>query len=284
MQVVAIFNPKAGKGKPLGIPAAAQLLVTEAPRHATELARNAIKAGAQTIIAIGGDGTIHEVVNGFFENEELIAGGVTLQIIPHGTGSDFSRILARHRGEPLMIDLLKVRYTNMQGLPDLCYCINVTSFGMGAVVADQMNRSSKPLGGRFAFMAATLRTAVKSGGHSITVQLDGAKTIDRRITHVAVGNGQYHGAGMWVCPGAAVDDGLIDVTVIPHLPPLQIVKNLPLLYNGGILSHPDVEAYRVKRLKADSPETVLIEIDGEPAGRLPAEISILPKTMRVLVS
>ena len=87
---------------------------------------------------------------------------------------------------------------------------------------------------------------------------------------------------MWICPGANVDDGLIDVTVIRQLPPFQILKSVPLLHNGGILSHSEVEAYRVKHLKAESAESVLIEIDGEPDGRLPVEISILPKSLRVL--
>ncbi len=282
MNAVAILNPRAGRGKPQRIPAAAQLLETRGPGHATELARSAIKAGARTIIAIGGDGTIHEVVNGFFENEQLIAGDVTLQVISQGTGCDFSRMLRRHRSEPLMVDLLKVRYTGTNGMPGLRYCVNAASFGMGAVVAGSVNRSSKLLGGRVAFMATALQTAFSFGGHSIILQLDGLKTIERNITNVVAGNGQYQGSGMWVCPGAALDDGLIDVTVIKHLRPWQIVKGLPLLYNGAILSHPDVEAYQVKRLKAESAESVLIEIDGEPAGRLPVEISVLPKSLRVL--
>ena len=104
-----------------------------------------------------------------------------------------------------------------------------------------------------------------------------------KIMNVAVGNGQYHGCGMWVCPGASIDDGQFDVTVIGHMPLFALVKNLPLLYNGGIYGHPNVETYRGKHLKADSTEPVLIEIDGEPLGRLPIEISVLPRAIRVLM-
>jgi diacylglycerol kinase (ATP) len=305
MTTVAIFNPKAGGGKTARAWAQARVhlkgtveaLETRTRGHGTELTANAIKRGAKTIIAIGGDGTINEVVNGLFENEQLISGDVALGIIPHGTGSDFRRLLnlpldaekaaaVIQNGEPRMIDLLKVRYTRMDGAPGLRYCINITSFGMGGAVAARVNQSSKPLGGKIAFILATLHTALAFSGIPVRLQLDEFKIIDARIMNVAVCNGQYHGGGMWVSPGASIDDGLIDVTVMRHLPLFDLVKSLPALYNGGIYSHPKVEAHRVKHVKADCKERVepaLIEIDGEPLGRLPIEISILPKTLRLLL-
>lgn len=302
MTAVAIFNPNSGSGKAAQtwakvsahLRGPVEARETEAAGDGIKLTANAIKAGAKTIIAVGGDGTINEVVNGFFENEQLISGDATLGIVPHGTGSDFSRILnlpadpkkmaaVIENGERRMIDLLQVRYTRMDGAPALRYSINITSFGLGARVAARVSQSSKPFGAKIAYMLATLQTALAFPGNNVTLRLDHSKTIGARITNVAVGNGQYHGAGMWMCPGASIDDGLLDVTAIKYLPPLGLLKSLPLLYNGGIYSHPKVESYRVKHVKAESEEPAFLEIDGEPLGRLPIEISILPRTLRILV-
>ena len=88
---------------------------------------------------------------------------------------------------------------------------------------------------------------------------------------------------MWACPGASISDGILDLTVIRYLSLWELVKGLPALYNGSIYSHPKVKAYRVKRVEATSREPALIEIDGEPLGRLPIEISIVPNAIRVLM-
>src|SRR5438552_7268600 len=283
MKAVAIINPKAGRGTAVQLPADAEILQTKARGHATELTRDALKRGARTIFAVGGDGTINEVVNGLFENEQPLAADAELVIIPRGTGSDFSRVLDRAvpRGEKRMIDVMKVRYTATEGTPRTRYSINVTSFGMGGEIAARVNQSSRPLGGRLAYLAATIQTAWSFPGKRVTLQLDNSETIDAIVTNVAVGNGQYHGAGMWVCPGAIIDDGLLDLTGIRYLSLPQLVKSVPTLYGGGIYSHPKVESHRVKHLEAESREPVLIEIDGEAVGRLPIEISMVPKAVRV---
>ena len=284
-KTVAIVNPKAGRGKAKPqLPGAVKVLETRARGHAIELTRQALREGAETIIAVGGDGTINEVVNGFFQDDEPLGKGATLSIIPHGSGSDFCRILNRqHSGDLRLMDLMKVCYTESGGDRRIRYAINVTSFGLGGRVAARVNRSSKPLGGAIAFLASTLAEALSFSGNSVTMQLDNSKTIETKITNVAVGNGQYHGAGMWICPGAILDDGLLDVTVIHYLTPFQLVRNLPVLYNGGIYSHLKVESYRVKYLTAESRDEALIEVDGEPCGRLPIEISVLPQAIRVLM-
>jgi diacylglycerol kinase family enzyme len=128
MWAVAVLNPRAGSRTTAYPPEGAEILETRAPGHATELTRKALKRGAKTVIAVGGDGTINEVVNGFFEDEQPIPTDATLAAIPHGTGSDFSRTLklpldgrlaARiiQDGEKRLIDVMKVRYTTSDGNP-----------------------------------------------------------------------------------------------------------------------------------------------------------------------
>jgi diacylglycerol kinase (ATP) len=281
MSAVAIFNPRAGSAKPFQLPLPAEILETNAPGHATELTRQAIKQGARTIIAVGGDGTINEVVNGFFENETIIAADAELSIVPRGTGSDFIRVLSRviPGGDRRIIDLMKVRYTTMDGSFRSRYSINVASFGLGGEVAARVNQA--PRRGRLAFLTAVLQTAWSFPGNSVTLQLDNSKTIEEKVMHVAIGNGQYHGGGMWVCPGAILDDGMLDVTVIRYLKLPELAKSLPTLYSGGIYGHPKVESHRVKQIKAESRERVTIEADGESLGYLPIQIAVLPKAIRV---
>lgn len=289
---IAIVNPRAGKGGPVYLPQGVEILRTEASGHATELARDAVKRGMKTIIAVGGDGTINEIVNGFFENEQPLPTDAAIAVIPHGTGSDFSRILnlpldrklaatVIQSGQKRLIDVMKVRYIAPNGMKTVRYAVNVTSFGLGGAVADRVNRSVKPFGAFFAFLSATLRTALTFSGKPVTLHLDDSKTMNVRITNVAAGNGQYHGAGMWICPGSVIDDGLLDVTVVRHLRLHQLIRNIPILYNGGICGHPKVESYRVKKLRAESTQKVLLEIDGEPLGCLPVEISVVPNAIRV---
>jgi YegS/Rv2252/BmrU family lipid kinase len=292
MWTVAILNPCAGGRTTPYLPEGAEIQETRAPGHATELTREALKRGAKTVIAVGGDGTINEVVNGFFEDEQPIPTDATLAVIPHGTGSDFSRTLnlplngtlaARiiQDGEKRLIDVMKVRYTTSEGNLKVRYAINVASFGLGGAVADRVNRSSKAMGALWTFASATLKAAVRFSGSQVTVRLDDSKTISTTITNVSVGNGQYQGAGMRVCPEAILDDGLLDITIVRHIRLHQLMRNMPMLYNGKILRHPRVESYRVRTLRAESRENVLLEIDGEALGRLPVEIAVVPGAIRV---
>ena len=276
------------------LPESFEVWETRAPGHATTLARNALERGGTTIVAVGGDGTINEVVNGFFDGERAVAPGARLGIVPCGTGSDFQRSLRLpSTGERLAavlrdgftqsVDVMRVRYTSPDGASTLRYAINVVSFGMGGIVATRAKESSRPFGGRVAFLGATLRTALEFAGRRVKLTLDGAAAIEATITNVAVGNGQFHGGGMWACPAASMSDGLLDVTLIPYLRLWELVRGLPALYSGRVLQHPKVVSRRVTRLAAEAPEPCAIELDGEPLGRLPMEISVVPRQLRVLM-
>jgi len=300
-RITAIINPAAGRG---GAATAwrqiqahlthpVETIETNGPADASRLTTQAIKQGSDRIVAVGGDGTINEVVNGFFEQNKLISDRAMLGIVPHGTGSDFIKMLRlppdHHKvamlieeGDPRPIDLLNVRYTQLDGTPGSRYSVNIASFGMGAVVVSRVNRSSKLLGRKLSYVMALLRTAMTFSGNSVTIFIDRAAVIDAKVTSVAIGNGKYQGGGMMMCPRAVMDDGLLDVTLIHFLRVPELIRNLPLLYNGNIYTHPKVQFLRVASVRADSKEPVLIEIDGEPLGRLPVEISAVPRAMRIV--
>lgn len=303
--IAAIVNPRAANGRTARTWVAirqhleaalgsVQVFETSAPQCATELTLSAIRKGSKTVIAVGGDGTIHEVVNGFFDRDGLSSRDTVLGIIPQGTGSDFRRALSIpleakaaieiiRRGTVKRIDVGRVRFQTLDGNSGQRYCVNLTSFGMGGAVAARANRSSKVLGGKLSFRLATAITALQFRGNTVTLRLDDKTPREMKIANIAVGNGQYHGGGMWVCPRAVVDDGLLDITVIPYLSPLKMFRNFAALYNGKLYEYPKVEFHRASRLDATSTEQSLIEIDGEPVGRLPVEISVLPKAIAIYV-
>jgi YegS/Rv2252/BmrU family lipid kinase len=297
---VAIVNPASAGGKAATTWDRIQktignvrVLKTAARGHAIELTSAALKNGARTIIAVGGDGTINEVVNGFFSDGRLINADAVLGIVPAGTSSDLRRSLdlpldqkeaavILRNGAPRPIDVMRVRYAGSSGESGTRYAINVTSFGMGALVAARAPRSVQGLGAKLAYLSAAALVALHYSGRRVVLTLDGTNRVEERITNVAVGNGRYHGAGMNVCPNADVTDGLLDVTVIGFVSWFELLANARMLYNGRILDHPKVQSFRARHIRAESAEPTFIEIDGEPLGQLPVEIEVLPKALRVL--
>jgi YegS/Rv2252/BmrU family lipid kinase len=297
---VAIVNPVSAGGKTATMWESVQktlgnvrVFKTAARGHAIELTSAALQNGARTIIAVGGDGTISEVVNGFFSDGQLINADAVLGIVPAGTSSDLRRSLdlpvdqkkaafILRNGVPRPIDVMRVRYTSSAGASATRYAINVTSFGISGLVAAQAPRAAKGVGGRLAYLGAVATVAIRYSGRRVVLTLDGAKRIEERITNVAVGNGRFHGAGMRVCPHAELADGLLDVTVIGYVGFFELLANARLLYNGRILDHPKVQSFRARHVQAESTEPTLIEIDGEPLGQLPTGIEVLPKALLVL--
>jgi len=260
------------------------------------LTRGLLREGFDLIVAVGGDGTINEVVNGFFDQDRLVRPEATLGILPLGTGGDFRRTLqipstpseaieVLADGVPLLIDVGKASFRSNDGPPASRYFVNMVSFGMGGHVAAQSKNFMGVFGGKAAFFWATAMTFLSYRGRRVSLTLDGSPTaLPFIITNVAVGNGQFHGGGMWPCPAAVLNDGVFDVTVIDYAGALKLLSNISVLYSGRVYSHPKVHHFEARRVLAESNSTTEIEIDGEPLGRLPLEIGILPRQLRVMVS
>ncbi len=267
---------------------------TRAPGHATELARAALAQGCRTVIAVGGDGTISDVVNAFLANDRPVASEAALGIIPQGSSSDLRRSLGLpleeeaaleilRRGRIRSIDLMRVRFRTADGTNAQRYGINVTSFGMGGAVAARFNRIPKWLGGRLSFQWATFSEMLRFRGRRVALSLDDGEPQELFISNIAVGNAQFHGGGMWVCPRAAVDDGQLDLTVFRYFTFWELVRDLRFLYNGKVYEHPKVSFHRAAHLTATADEPTFIEVDGEPVGQLPLEITVLPRALPVYV-
>jgi YegS/Rv2252/BmrU family lipid kinase len=265
---------------------------SERPLHATAIAREA--TGRYGCIAlVGGDGTVNEVVNGLVADDRPLRADLTLGIIPRGTGADFVRTLGIPRdlegaaerlamGKVREIDVGKVRYRSPDGSEAVRYFLNEGEIGMGAAASDRVNRSSKRLGGRLSFLRATLITALSYRPHLVNLSLDGAPAQQMLLTNVWLANGQYSGGGIHMAPRARLDDGLLDVVCIGSLSRLQTVIFLPKLRSGAFIDLPQVTYLTARRIEAESEVPVLIEVEGEAIGSLPATFELIGERLKVI--
>lgn len=304
-KTVFVVNPHAGNGatgkewprisrRATDLLGPFELCMTAGPGDATRMTRDALQRGADRIICVGGDGTLNEVVNGFFDDNTPLGKSAVLGFIPNGTGCDFCRTVpiptgleasleTIREGHRRTIDLGLIRYRNHEGRQCTRYFHNIASFGLGGEVDDRVNRTSKACGPFITFIWATLATLFSYGTKSIRIRMDGGaeQTVD--VLNIAVANGRYHGGGMLVAPDAVTDDGLFDVTVIGAMSLPLVFWHLPKLYTGGIKRIRQVSLSTGKRVIASSEQRVLLDIDGEQPGTLPAELSIVPGAITMVM-
>jgi YegS/Rv2252/BmrU family lipid kinase len=271
---------------------------TRGPGDATRLTREALAGGADRVVAIGGDGTINEVINGFFEGDKLVRAGAQLGVLPFGTGGDFrksihmprdpsaaARILARGRTRRIDVGLLEL--TGHDGHPTTRVFANIASFGISGLVDQLVNTTTKALGGRISFMIATARAGLRYKNQRVRLVFDGAEdaAVEATINTVAVANGRYFGGGMYIAPKAELDDGQFDVVVLGDLSPVDMIVNGPRIYSGTHLKLPRVSSRRCKTMRAEpvDGDAVELDVDGENPGILPASFRILPAALDLVV-
>ncbi|HEX7598677.1 MAG TPA: diacylglycerol kinase family protein, partial [Polyangia bacterium] len=264
---------------------------TEAKGHGRRIAHEEASAGRLLIVAMGGDGTISEVADG------ILASGAKaeLGIIPRGTGGDFRRTLdldddigkAAHRvrqSPGRTIDAGRVSFVADDGSQAERHFVNVVSFGFSSDVARRANTSSKRLGGRAAFLSATLRSLVSYENAHVVLSIDDQPERRMQLLLAAVGNGRFFGGGMKICPEAQLDDGSLDLVMVGNLGRATVMANLHRLYGGTHLTMKDVHGTKVRRLKVaplDRAAKIPIEVDGETPGHLPANFELLRGALRV---
>jgi YegS/Rv2252/BmrU family lipid kinase len=258
---------------------------------AIRIAEEESKKQRPMIIAMGGDGTISEVATGILQ-----AGtGTVLGILPRGTGGDLRRSLkipadlaaaARHLRDSAVrsMDVGKISYIDHQGLNAVRYFVNTASFGMSGRVAGKANESSKWLGGKITFAAATLQSTLTHNNPEVILRVNGGEARRVRIASVCVANGRYWGGGMKIAPDARVNDGIFDVVIIGDFGALEILLKSYRLYSGTHLELDKVglmKGSRIEALPVNEQEPVFLEVDGETPGRLPATIEVQPGALRL---
>jgi YegS/Rv2252/BmrU family lipid kinase len=270
------------------LPKAAHVHLTKAPGEAIELAEQAALAGADVVVAVGGDGTIGEVATGLMRSARKPA----LGLVPCGTGGDFRKTLGYPsapaavasvlaRGQTRVIDVGHVRFLGHNGREQERYFVNICSFGISGVVDRAVNRSSKMFGGALSFLLGTLRGYAQFTGAELELALDDGPFEKHDSFLVAACNGRMFGGGMRLAPTADLSDGQLDIVVWDHMTQLGKLGSWRI-YSGDHLALPNVQYRSAKRLQARAAGEVLIDCDGEPLGRLPLTIDIVPQALRVV--
>jgi YegS/Rv2252/BmrU family lipid kinase len=271
--------------------------ITQAPGDATRLTRDALRGGAERVVAIGGDGTINEVVNGFFDDAgKPIAPEASFAVIPFGTGGDFRRtvqlpidlaeaaavIAANHRRK---IDVGRLEFTATGGGRAARMFANIASFGVSGVVDRLVNESEKKLG-RLTFAIATARATWSYKNQRVQLVFDGTDRVEATINTVAIANGRYFGGAMMVAPHAELDDGQFDVVAMGDFGFGDLLKSGRRLYKGTHLTMDKVTARRARVVEAEpiDPASVIeLDVDGENPGRLPARFELVPSALWLVV-
>jgi len=267
---------------------------TEKPLQATEISRTAIKEGSELIIGIGGDGTVNEIANGFYENLTPINPETILGVVPSGRGSDFSRSLNIKPGLKSAlrvitqdccsaIDIGRVSYKDHACRDQTRLFLNISDFGLGGEVCRRMNmdRLERKTS---SYLKSTVAAFLNYRNKKVAITVDGTELADATYLIGAVSNGRVFGKGMKVAPNAKLDDGLFDLVLIKGMKVLEFCRNVWRVYTGRHLSHPKVELIRgrtIAAVPASEEDEVLIEVDGEQLGKLPATFDILHKTILV---
>ena len=281
-----------------------EVAYTGRPGHAIEIARAAALAGRDPIVAVGGDGTLNEVVNGVMQAREAAPGSPPARVglIGRGTGGDFGRSLdIDHRldsylsalasGRERAVDLLRATFTGNDGRPARRYVVNVLSAGAGGLVDRYVAGLPRALGGRAAYLLASLRAlAVCPRARLLMRTTDAAGAVAERELAaylVCVCNGRVFGGGMRVAPMADPGDGLLEVVVAATDTKWGLVRALPKVYAGTHLGVPGVEHLSATRvelelLDGEAAGRFLLDVDGDPLGRLPVALEVVPGALTML--
>jgi len=299
--LVLIANPSAGRGRAAQALARIERVLTSRnlsyrivrtthPGHATEAARQALRDGERYLVAVGGDGTVHEVVNGMIEGGKPLAADAVLGVVAAGSGCDFARSFglpgdaaqaaARLAGD--QVQTIDVGTVTCADGETRCF-VNIAQAGLGAAVVAKAAGFKGP--GRFlggarypaAFWLALPRF------RPAAVRLDADDQCHAwRAFNVVVANCRFYGGGMQISPNSDPGDGLLDILVMSG-PKSDSFTTLPKVYKGVHLPHRNMAELRAGRLSVEAEPCFPVEADGELLGTTPASFGIIPGAIRLKV-
>lgn len=302
----AIVNPVAGMGHGLedfpqiskllrdnGIPA--DPVFTEHKHHATELTVSAVQKGYRKIIVIGGDGTLHEVVNGLFIQKDVPSTDVTLAVISIGTGNDWIRMFGIPRHYSEAIRAIREGHTFLQDVGEITYeeskyaqtryIANVAGGGLDAHTIKLFNhQKAKGRKGKSLYLMSLVRAFFGYKSPGVKVWIDEELVYNDLLFSFAIGICKYNGGGIQQLPAAVADDGLFDVTLIRPVHWWHIVFRLKKLFNGKIYEIGHVQHLQGRRIRVEASPEMPLEVDGELLGHTPLNFNILHRAVKVIVN
>ena len=284
-----ITNPISGKGKAATVAEQAsqrltaegytgRLELTTQAGDANRIAREAVEKGSHWIIACGGDGTIHEVVNAIAEKPDVVLG-----VLPCGKGNDFAEALKIPTKPAEAIQVLLDGVTRQVDLGKIGdrYFDTIVTCGYDAEVSRRVTEEGAPFSGTASYVYTAITTLF--GYQSPTVRLEGNfGSYEGEILLTATGLTASYGGGMKIVPGAIIDDGLFDVCIIEPVPRRTVLRLLVTLFWGGHAGHPAVQMHRTKSLTIETDPPILLYADGERICYTPATVEIVERGLTVI--
>lgn len=286
-----ILNPSAGSISDLDEVTArlrqlpdAEIRLTTRRGSAARFAKTAIKKGRETVVAAGGDGTLNEVINGIGEN----LGAARVGLLPLGTGNDFARSIQMPvnledalevicAGHTRPVDLVRVTSDEVR------YFVNVSAGGFSGLVNEKLTPALKKTWGPLAYLRSAAAALPELRAYRTILALDNAESITMELYNVVVANGRYVAGGRLIAPDASIDDGLLDVVLIPQRPASELALVVAQIALGTHLSSDAVVHRRAAKLTVNSKPGMWFNVDGELVGNEPATFEIVPRALRFIV-
>jgi diacylglycerol kinase (ATP) len=300
MKTVAIVNPTAGYRRASRVwprliaslgEAGAQVTTwwTERPGHGEILAARARREGFDRVLAVGGDGTLLEVVNGLWW--ESRGPQPSVGVVPFGTGCDYVRsfnlgqtlrdkVMTALGEATLRVSLGLVRLRGMDGQPRQRVFVNVLGLGFDARVIAGFRQQRLRLPGKTGYFFSGLLELSRMTSHRITGELNG-RPLNTEALVVVLGLGRYFGGGLMITPGASPQAEQFQVILGQKLSSLEILTLLPRIYKGKHLDHPRITSDYASHIKIATEPPALVEAEGELEGWTPLEAAIIPRALHI---
>ena len=301
-----IVNPVAGSGRGLDhFPQISKHLrdahilcepvFTEHKFHATELTVTAVREGYRRIIVVGGDGTLHEVVNGLFIQQEVCPDEVLVAVVAVGTGNDWVRTFGISNRYQDAVKAISEGYSFLQDVGVVSYeeahyrqsryMVNVAGAGYEPQVVRCFNHlKKKGRRGRWLYTWSVIRSFFRYKPTGTKVWVDGKRVYNDLLLSIALGVGKYNGGGIQQLPDAVADDGMFDISLVRPIHFWHIIFRFHKLFNGKIYEIRHILRERGGTIRIESSPEIEVELDGELLGHTPLEFTMLRRAIRVVVS
>jgi diacylglycerol kinase (ATP) len=305
MKALFVVNPAAGHGRgharwEKGRALASRLwpdhevALTGRPGHGRELARAAVLSGTEIVVAVGGDGTLGEVVDGYLSVADASRRSAVIATFPAGSGCDFARHMgvprdpekwaaAMSAGKRIRLDGALATFRAGSGAPRSRHFLNVAALGLAGDVAVGVERRGKALGGTLTYLLEGLFAISGARAKRMRLVVDGREEPAAEYHLVAATNTSTVGGGMRIAPSADARDGLLDVVTVGALSRLELLSLMPSIYRGGHVGAPGVSVRRARRLEVYPDEPLELNLDGDLDGLTPAVFEALPKAIAFLL-
>ena len=291
MKALFIINPVAGKGKSEEIIRSFEPMIkgklpyhielTKSKGEATEIVKRYTSEEDYIIFAVGGDGTVNEVVNGMVGSDSILA------ILPTGSGNDFVRsIYDKYTIEELLCDLLDGYDESIDLIRiDEKYFLNISSVGLDAEVVYNANQYKKIkfIKKDLAYVISLFKTILGPKGTRAKVIIDGKQVCDEEILLLAVANGSFYGGGIPMVPTAKINDELADVCLVRETRLRKIAKVLPKVFKAEHIKAKEVELYKAKEVEIEAKEGCRVNIDGEIITSHHLKMNVIPKGIKMRI-